>query len=161
MKGDGIMIEKIKALSEQVVLKYQKILVSVECVNEYGIDIIRVTIDDPSSFDIDIDDVASINEEILDLVNDYLPDGYYLEVTTVGIERELKTDSDLEKALGKYIYLKTYEKIESAFNQKEMYGYLESYTNDSINVNVINKTKTKLVTIEKSKIAKVRLAVKF
>ena len=161
MKGEDIMIEKIKALSLPIVLKYQKSLVSVEHVNEYGIDIIRITIDDPSSFDIDIDDVAKINEEVLDLVNDLLPDGYYLEVTTLGIERELKNDDDLEKALGKYIYLKTYEKIESAFNLKEMYGYLESYTDNSINVNVINKTKTKLVTIEKSKIAKVRLAVKF
>ena len=161
MKGVDIMIEKIKSLSLPIILKYQKILVSVEHVNEYGIDIIRITIDDPASFDIDIDDVASINEEILDLVNDYLPDGYYLEVTSLGIERELKTDEDLEKALQKYIYIKTYEKIDSAFNQKEMYGYLESYTVDTININVINKTKTKLVTIEKSKIAKIRLAVKF
>jgi ribosome maturation factor RimP len=155
------MIDKIKGKSLPVVEKYQKTLVSVEHVNEYGIDIIRITIDDPNTFDIDIDDVAAINEEILDLVNDDLPDGYYLEVTTVGIERELKNDDDLEKALGKYIYLKTYEKIESAFNQKEIYGYLESYEEDSINVNVINKTRTKLVTIEKSKIAKLRLAVKF
>ena len=155
------MIDKIKGKSLPVVEKYQKTLVSVEHVNEYGIDIISITIDDPITFDIDIDDVAAINEEILDLVNDDLPDGYYLEVTTVGIERELKNDDDLEKALGKYIYLKTYEKIESAFNQKEIYGYLESYEEDSINVNVINKTRTKLVTIEKSKIAKLRLAVKF
>lgn len=155
------MIDKIRGKSLPVVEKYQKTLVSVEHVNEYGIDIIRITIDDPNTFDIDIDDVAAINEEILDLVNDDLPDGYYLEVTTVGIERELKNDDDLEKALGKYIYLKTYEKIESAFNQKEIYGYLESYEEDSINVNVINKTRTKLVTIEKSKIAKLRLAVKF
>lgn len=155
------MIDKIKGKSLPVVENYQKTLVSVEHVNEYGIDIIRITIDDPNTFDIDIDDVAAINEEILDLVNDDLPDGYYLEVTTVGIERELKNDDDLEKALGKYIYLKTYEKIESAFNQKEIYGYLESYEEDSINVNVINKTRTKLVTIEKSKIAKLRLAVKF
>ena len=155
------MIDKIKGKSLPVVEKYQKTLVSVEHVNEYGIDIIRITIDDPNTFDIDIDDVAAINEEILDLVNDDLPDGFYLEVTTVGIERELKNDDDLEKALGKYIYLKTYEKIESAFNQKEIYGYLESYEEDSINVNVINKTRTKLVTIEKSKIAKLRLAVKF
>ena len=155
------MIDKIKGKSLPVVEKYQKTLVSVEHVNEYGIDIIRITIDDPNTFDIDIDDVAAINEEILDLVNDDLPDGYYLEVTTVGIERELKNDDDLEKALGKYIYLKTYEKIESAFNQKEIYGYLESYEEDSINVNEINKTRTKLVTIEKSKIAKIRLAVKF
>lgn len=155
------MLEKIKTASIPIVEKYQKILRSVEKVNEYGIDIIRITIDDPFTFDIDIDDVAAINEEILDLVNDDLPDGYYLEVTSMGIERELKSDEDLEKALGKYIFVKTYEKLESAGNQKEMYGYLESYTAETININVIIKTRTKLITIEKTKIAKLRLAVKF
>ena len=79
----------------------------------------------------------------------------------MGIERELKSDEDLEKALGKYIFVKTYEKLESAGNQKEMYGYLESYTAETININVIVKTRTKLITIEKTKIAKLRLAVKF
>jgi ribosome maturation factor RimP len=161
MKGGDIMLEKIKTASLSVVEKYQKILCSVEKVSEYGIDIIRITIDDPFTFDIDIDDVAAINEEILDLVNDDIPDGYYLEVTSVGVERELKNNDDFEKALGKYIYIKTYEKLESAGNQKEMYGYLDSYDDESIKVNVIIKTRTKLITIEKTKIAKVRLAVKF
>ena len=159
------MLEKIKTASLSVVEKYQKILCSVEKVNEYGIDIIRITMNmndiNKQSFDIDIDDVAAINEEILDLVNDDIPDGYYLEVTSVGVERELKTNDDFEKALGKYIYIKTYEKLESAGNQKEMYGYLDSYDDESIKVNVIIKTRTKLITIEKTKIAKVRLAVKF
>ena len=110
MKGGDIMLEKIKTASLSVVEKYQKILCSVEKVNEYGIDIIRITIDDPFTFDIDIDDVAAINEEILDLVNDDIPDGYYLEVTSVGVERELKNNDDFEKALGKYINIKTSEK---------------------------------------------------
>jgi hypothetical protein len=82
------MIDKIKGKSLPVVEKYQKTLVSVEHVNEYGIDIIRITIDDPNTFDIDIDDVAAINEEILDLVNDDLPDGYYLEVTKLNVNGE-------------------------------------------------------------------------
>ena len=155
------MIEKIKTASLSVIEKYDKILCSVEKVNEYGIDIVRITIDDPSTFDMDIDVVAKINEEILDLVNDDLPDGFYLEVTSVGVERELKTKEDFEKALGKYIYLSTYEKIFDAFNQKEMYGYLESYDDESVTINVINKTKLKLVKIERTKIAKIRLAVKF
>lgn len=155
------MIEKIKTASLSVVEKYDKILCSVEKVNEYGIDIVRITIDDPSTFDMDIDVVAKINEEILDLVNDDLPDGFYLEVTSVGVERELKTNEDFEKALGKYIYLSTYEKIVDAFNQKEMYGYLESHDDESVTINVINKTKLKLVKIERTKIAKIRLAVKF
>ena len=42
-----------------------------------------------------------------------------------------------------------------------MYGYLDSYDDETVTINVINKTKTKLVKIEKAKIAKLRLAVKF
>lgn len=155
------LINKIKELSVPIVEKYHKLLFDVEKVCEYGIDIVRITIDDPDTFDIDIDDVAKINEEILDLVNDYLPDGYYLEVTSVGIERELKTKDDLDKAIGKYIYLSCYEKIIEAGNQKEIYGYLESFDENNIVVNAVIKTRQKQVTIEKSKIAKLRLAVKF
>ena len=81
--------------------------------------------------------------------------------TSLNYDLELKTNDDFEKALGKYIYIKTYEKLESAGNQKEMYGYLDSYDDESIKVNVIIKTRTNLITIEKTKIAKVRLAVKF
>jgi ribosome maturation factor RimP len=105
------MIDKIKGKSLPVVEKYQKTLVSVEHVNEYGIDIIRITIDDPNTFDIDIDDVAAINEEILDLVNDDLPDGYYLEVTTVGIERELKTPMHISACEGWQVEVKLYAPV--------------------------------------------------
>ena len=56
------MIEKIKTAGLSVVEKYDKILCSVEKVNEYGIDIVRITIDDPSTFDMDIDVVVFDDE---------------------------------------------------------------------------------------------------
>lgn len=59
---------------------------------EFGTNIISIVIDDPETFSLDIDEVASINAEILDEVNDLIPDGYYLEVTSLGIERELLTE---------------------------------------------------------------------
>ena len=155
------MIEKIKELSLPVVKKYQKSLVSVEHVKEYGIDIVRITIDDLNTFDIDIDDVAKINEEILDLVNDYLPDGYYLEVTTPGIERELKTEKDFNRAIDKYIYIKTYQKIDNAFGLKEINGYLKEVLDEEYVVEVLHMGRRKIVNIQKSSVAKIRLAVIF
>ncbi len=154
-------ISKIKESSVPIIEKYHKVLVNVEKVNEYGIDIVRVIIDDPDTFDIDIDDVAAINQELLDIVNDLLPDGYYLEVTSVGVERELKTVDDFTKAKGKYIYISCYEKIADALNQKEIYGYLEDYSDEIVVINAVLKSRQKVIKIEKTKIAKIRLAVKF
>ena len=109
----------------------------------------------------DIDEVAEINSEILDLVNDYIPDGYYLEVTTPGIERELKTEKDFNRAIDKYIYIKTYQKIDDAYGLKEINGYLKEVLENDYVVEVLHMGRRKIVNIPKSAVAKIRLAVKF
>ena len=100
-------------------------------------------------------------EEILDLINDLIPDGHYLEVSSLGAERELITPLDYERALEKYIYISTYQKVQSASNMKELYGYLKSYDEESVTIDAIIKTRTKEVTIKRDNIAKIRLAVNF
>ena len=77
---------KIKESASNIVDKHQKELIDVKVRKEFGTNIISIVIDDPETFSLDIDEVASINAEILDEVNDLIPDGYYLEVTSVGIE---------------------------------------------------------------------------
>lgn len=151
---------KIKEYSLEVVNKYHKTLVDVITVFEYGIHIIRIIIDDPNTFDIDIDEVALINNELLDLVNDLIPDDYYLEVTSVGIERELIDENDYFKAIGKYVYVSCYEKLPD-IKIKEFYGDLVAYDNGKLTINVKIKNRQKEIEIEKIKIAKIRLAVKF
>ena len=94
------------------------------------------------------------------MVNDLLPDDLYLEVSSVGVERELKTEKELELALNKYIYVSSYEKIEN-LKTKDVYGYLESYDANTITINAKEKTKTKIIKINRDKIAKIRLAVEF
>lgn len=155
-----IDIVKIKEYSLDVVNKHHKTLVDVLDVFEYGINIIRVIIDNPNTFDLDIDEVASINQELLDLVNDLLPDEYYLEVTSVGVERELVTDEDFTKAISKYVYVSCYEKHPDV-KLKEFYGDLLSFDNETIKINVKIKNRQKEIEIAKAKIAKIRLAVKF
>lgn len=154
-------INKIKELSLPIVLSHQKELVDVVLRKEFGVSIISVIIDDLETFSMDIDEVAEINTSILDLVNDYIPDGYYLEVTTPGIERELKTDIDFKRAIGKYIYIKTYQKIDEAFGLKEINGDLIEVNENEYVVNVVHMTRKKVVNIPKTAVAKIRLAVDF
>ena len=157
----SLNIDEIKRLGSQVIEKYQLELISVKKEKEYGIDKIVFTIDDPNTFILDIVVVASINEEILDLINDLMPDGYYLEVTSLGAERELITERDYERAIGKYIYISTYQKLPAPLGLKEIYGYLKSYQDDVVVVDAIIKTRKKEITINKANIAKIRLAVNF
>ena len=154
------ILNEIKEKSIPIVSKHNKVLYNVEKVKDYGMNVIRILIDDPNTLDIDIDDVAAINQEILDVVNDLLPDDLYLEVSSVGVERELKTEKELELALNKYIYVSSYEKIEN-LKTKDVYGYLESYDANTITVNAKEKTKTKIIKINRDKITKIRLAVEF
>ena len=147
-------LSKIKDASIPIIEKHKKELVNVSLRKEFGTNIISITIDDPVTFSSDIDEIASINQEILDIVNDDIPDGYYLEVTTPGVERELK-ENEYEKSIGKYICIKTYQKLETAYNLKEIYGTLISVDQDNL------KQRKKIVTIPKDAIAKIRLAIKF
>ncbi len=154
-------LHKIKEASRPVVENKNLELVDVVLRKEFGVNVISIIIDNPETFTMDIDEVAEINSTILDIVNDDIPDGYYLEVTTPGIERELKTKKDFDRAIGKYIYIKTYQKIDDAFGLKEMYGTLNEVTDDSYVVEVVNMTRKKVVNISKAAVAKIRLAVKF
>ncbi len=152
---------KIKELSKPIVEEYGYILIDVKKVVEFGAVISQVIIDDPKTFTLDIDIVGQINERILDVVNDYLPDDSYLEVTSLGVERELESEDDYNKAIGKYIYIKMTETLKTASNQEEVYGYLEENKEAELIVKGFVKGAKKTFTIPKEKIAKIRLAVKF
>ena len=152
---------KIKENAMKVASSFDKIVVDVKLRKEFGTNIISVTIDDPKTFTLDIDEVAKINQELLDLVNDDIPDGYYLEVTSLGIERELLNEYDYQKAKGMYVCVKTYQKIDTAANLKEVYGTLQEVSPTDFTIEMMDKQKKKIVTIPKELVAKIRLAVKF
>ena len=114
---------------------HQKELIDVKLRKEFEVNIISVIIDDPETFSMDIDEVASINSALLDEVNDLIPDGYYLEVTTPGIERE--------------------------FAIKEITGTLLEVTENTFVVEMLLHQRKKVVTVPRTAVAKIRLAVKF
>jgi len=134
-------------------------LVDIEFIKEGRNWFLRVYIDTPSG-GIDIEQCALVSERLSVLLDekDPIEQNYYLEVSSPGAERPLKKESDFEKAVGKFIYVKTYEPIK---DMKEFQGYLKAYNEDGLEMEVRIKTRKLNVLIEKDKVAKARLAIDF
>lgn len=134
-------------------------LVDVEFVKEGRYWFLRIYVDTHEG-GIDIDQCAQVSERLSLILDekDVIEQNYYLEVSSPGAERPLKKEADFTKAIGKYIYVKTYEPIK---DMKEFEGYLTAYTNEGLELDVRIKTRKLKVSIPKEKVALARLAIDF
>ncbi|KIL44924.1 ribosome maturation factor RimP [Jeotgalibacillus soli] len=133
-------------------------LVEVEFAKEGSNWFLRVFIDKEAG--VDIEECGIVSERLSEKLDELDPiqQNYFLEVSSPGAERPLKKERDFLKAIGKNVYIKTYEPIDG---MKEFEGILESYDGITLGVAVKIKTRKKNVTIPKEKVAKARLAVSF
>lgn len=134
-------------------------LVDVEFVKEGRNYYLRVYVDTPEG-GIDIEQCVQVSERLSAVLDeeDPIEQNYYLEVSSPGAERPLKKQEDFEKAVGKYINVKTYEPVK---DMKELQGYLTAYTEQGLEMEIRIKTRKLNVLIEKEKIAHARLAIDF
>lgn len=148
----------IKSIVEQLVQPYLQEnhfeLVDIEYVKEGSNWFLRVFVDKEGG--IDIDDCGRISEHLSGLLDerDPIPAAYFLEVSSPGAERPLKKPEDYVKAVGKQVYITTYEPVEGS---KEFEGVLESFDDESV---VINLGKRQ-VRLPRSSVASARLAIVF
>ncbi|MFJ7730399.1 ribosome maturation factor RimP [Lysinibacillus sp. NPDC097231] len=149
----------VEELAKPIVEELNLELVDIEFVKEGRNWFLRVYVDTPGG-GIDIDQCAQVSERLSLLLDekDPITQNYYLEVSSPGAERPLKKDADFEKAIGKFIYVKTYEPVK---DMKEFQGYLTSYDEHTLVMEVRIKTRKITVTIEQEKIALARLAIDF
>ncbi|MCL6573388.1 MAG: ribosome maturation factor RimP [Bacillus sp. (in: Bacteria)] len=133
-------------------------LVEVEYVKEGKNWFLRIYID--SDKGIDIEDCGIVSERLSEKLDelDPIPHNYYLEVSSPGAERPLKKDKDFEKAVGKNIFIKTYEPIDG---EKNFEGKLLEFDGQTLKIEVKIKTRSKVIEIPFGKVAKARLAVTF
>lgn len=150
---------EIEQLAAPILQELNLELVDIEFVKEGRDWFLRLYIDTPEG-GIDIDQCAAVSERLSAILDEVDPieQNYYLEVSSPGAERPLKKEEDFKKAIGKYIYVKTYEPIN---DMKEFQGYLKSYNEQGLEVEIRIKTRKKNIFIEKGKIAKARLAIDF
>lgn len=135
-------------------------VVDIEYVKEGKNWFLRIYIDKPGG--VDLNDCAEFNELVsqqLDAIEpDPIPYAYYLEVSSPGAERPLKTEEDLELAVGHYIHVSLFEPVE----KENVYeGTLQELTDEKIVLEVKDKNKMKEVEILRSNLSKARLAIEF
>ena len=130
-------------------------LVDVEYVKEAGNWYLRVYIDKEGV--ITVDDCELISRAFSDLLDeaDFIEDSYILEVSSPGLGRPLKKEKDYARSMGKELEIRTYRPIDK---QKEFYGILLAYDNNSVTIEEQDKTRR---TFEKKEIALIRLAIDF
>jgi ribosome maturation factor RimP len=129
-------------------------LVDVEYVKEGSNWFLRVFVDKEGG--IDIEDCSRISEFLSERLDeeDPIPNAYFLEVSSPGAERPLKKTQDFYKAVGKDVFISTYEPIGGA---KEFEGKLTAYDEKTLVVQHGNKQ----TEIPAEKVASARLAILF
>jgi len=143
----------IKTLKEKLKPEIEKtgyLLYDVEIYKEFGKTILRIAID-LDDREINVDDCSIVTEKINDYIDvlDPIKDEYYLEVSSPGAERELRSEKDFVRYEGSYVHVETYE--------QKLEGTLFKNFKDSIILQIRGKN----ITIDKLDIQFIRLAIKF
>ncbi len=148
----------VEDLVTPILTELQLELVDVEFKKEGKNWFLRVFID--SDTGVDIEDCGIVSERLSELLDEHdpIPQAYFLEVSSPGAERPLKKQKDIEKALGKNVYVTTYEPIDG---EKAFEGKLVTFDGQQLIIATKQKTRTVEVTIPYEKVASARLAVVF
>lgn len=154
------MSKEIIEVVEDIMLPFVKEqaweLVNVEYVKEGSDWFLRVYLDKVGGIDLTECGIASefLSEKLDEL--DPIKDNYFLEVSSPGAERPLRTVEDFKNHIDYNVYLTLYAPIDGA---KEYEGILIGFQNDLARIEYKDKTRKKEVEIPFAKIAKARLSV--
>jgi len=149
------VVKLVRDISESIAEQNGYELVDVEFVKEGPNHFLRIYIDKPGGITIDDCQIASeaINKRLDEI--DPIDVSYYLEVSSPGIDRPLKTDKDLNRNIGKDVEVKLYQNIEG---KKKLIGELLFFDE---NIVKISDDELGEVEILKTNIAKINLAIRF
>lgn len=124
------LLKKVEDLISPVCENLGYHLVEREFTNDAGRWILRLYVerDDGNASISDCERVSHAVEGLLD-VEDVISNRYYLEVSSPGLNRPLRRESDFQKYAGAYIHLKTKDQIDGRQNYK---GILKGFQDGHI-----------------------------
>lgn len=149
------VVDSVKAICQPITDELGYELVDVEFKKEGQNHFLRVYIHKPGG--VTLDDCQTMSQLLSSKLDEEDPISvfYYLEVSSPGLDRPLKTDSDLNRNLGKEIELRLYEAMEG---KKTFEGILTEFTEEEIRIQISDN---ETINIPRQIVALIRLAVKF
>lgn len=160
MNKGGYQVSSVRKVTEQLVepiLAERGLeLFDIEYVKEGKDWYLRVYIDKEDG--VDIEECGLVSRELSDKLDeeDLIKGAYFLEVSSPGVERPIKTKEDFKKSINKNIYVTLYVHIDG---EKEFEGILINFENDVATIEYQVLSRKKQVDIPFDKIATARLAV--
>ena len=147
--------KKVEAILMPIIEEKNFELVDVEFVKEGPNWYLRIYIDKEGGITIDDCEAVSRALEVELDKEDLIEQAYILEVSSPGIDRPLKKESDFAKYAGEIVDIKLYKAFEGS---KEYQGALKGLEN---NIVTITDDNGKEISFDRKDIAGVRLAVIF
>lgn len=143
--------ERVYQVAEEIAEKHGLVLFDVEYGRQNGNYVLSVYIDKPGG--VTLEDCEKVHVELNRVLDDMdpIPHKYYLQVSSPGLDRPLRTENALRHSVGKQVKAKTYTLIDG---RKRFAGQLQEVDDESIVLN----TESGLVKISRDKIASIRLS---
>ena len=131
-KSSGSIVAVVSEALTPVINELGYSVWDIEFVKEGADYFLRFTIDHADG--IDIDDCEKVHRTIDPLLDELDPieDAYHLEVSSPGLERDLRHDWHYEVCMGMNIELRLFAPIEAYPGKKSFVGILKSYADEAI-----------------------------
>ena len=125
--------KKVWELAEPITVQEECFIYDVEYVKEGGVWFLRVYIDKDGG--VSLDECEAVSRALSTVLDeaDPIQQNYYLEVSSPGIERKLKTKEHFDRYIGETIDIGLYKAIKKS---KQLTGKLISFEDDVITVEV-------------------------
>ncbi len=142
--------KKLEEKLNPILEKHHLTIYSIRTKKEFGEKIVEILLDTET---MNINDLEAIHLEfVAQLDDDDIDPDYYLELSSLGAERPLKTAEEVEKAIDKYVYL-----------EADVYrgvGFLRAFNEDMIELEINQKGRIRKIQIPYATVSNMRTSVK-
>ena len=148
--------EKIEELVTKPITDLGYRVYDVMYVKEGKDNFLRIFIDNDKG--ISIDDCEKVNDAITDMLDeaDLIKDQYFLEISSPGVERNIRKDKHFEESIGKEVNIKLFKPLEN--KEKEITGILKDFDKETVK---IETDKNEEITIPRNNISSIKWAFKW
>lgn len=153
------MLKRVEDLINPILLENDVYLDDIEYVQEKNEWYLRIFIEKNNGH-LDMDTCVVVSEAISEKMDeaDIISNEYYLEISSPGAEKPLKSLEKVKAAVGKYVFIELKEP-KNGFD--EVYGTILNVVDDMIELQYMVKNIKKKCIIDYKNISFIRLAVKF